>query len=75
MRLSRPVREESNLGCLSHGIEVVPARVEFCIDFYFEYLATFKLITKQALSNSDHISGEEEALSPSVSSPRKPYTR
>src|SRR6185437_15167534 len=26
------------IGCESKGIEVVPARVEFCIDFYYEYI-------------------------------------
>jgi hypothetical protein len=27
------------VGCESKGIEVVPARVEFCLDFYYEYVS------------------------------------
>lgn len=26
------------IGCKSHGIEVVPARVEFCLDFFYEFI-------------------------------------
>ena len=26
------------VGCKSCGVEVVPARVEFCLDFYYEFL-------------------------------------
>jgi len=26
------------VGCYSKGVEVVPARVEFCLDFFYEYL-------------------------------------
>lgn len=30
------------VGCFSKGIEIVPARVEYCIDFVFEYEASRK---------------------------------
>ena len=50
------------VGCLSHGIEVVPARVEFCIDFYYEHLKDLQETTGQALKGS----------SESAASSRKP---
>ena len=41
------------VGCFSKGIEVVPARVEFCLDFYYEFLNEgnfFKDIDKNFMS-------------------------
>jgi len=44
------------IGCESLGIEVVPARVEFCVDFYYEYLSKgtfFNELNKTLISNEE----------------------
>jgi len=50
------------VGCESLGIEVVPARVEFCIDFYYEYIAKgdfFKEVNKTLASNDDQSDSDD----------------
>jgi hypothetical protein len=33
------------VGCESKGIEVVPARAEFCVDFYYEFMSEKKFFS------------------------------
>lgn len=54
------------VGCFSRGIEVVPARVEFCLDFYFEFLEKKKFFDEiekehfsKEIEESNEITNEE----------------
>lgn len=55
------------LNCESLGIEVVPARVEYCLDFFYEYLENKDLFCDIELKNN----GESEEVKPDLLSKKK----
>ena len=60
------------VGCKSVGYEVVPARVEFCLDFYYEFLDGkdfFKVNSKK--SNNDDSTVEESDFNNKVNNKKK----
>lgn len=60
------------VGCKSVGYEVVPARVEFCLDFYYEFLDGkdfFKVNGKK--SNNDDSTVEESDINNKVNNKKK----
>ena len=60
------------VGCKSVGYEVVPARVEFCLDFYYEFLDGkdfFKVNSKK--SNNDDSTVEESDFNNKANNKKK----
>lgn len=58
------------VGCESKGIEVVPARVEFCLDFYYEFLndkCFFEEVEKKANDETLNVSTSKSEKVPACS--------